>query len=238
MFNNRSDKRELLDDLSLSSDELRKNLAEFEKFNNWFGSKRLLTKSLNKIKNKFSNKFHQNPITLCDLCCGGGDLLRAIEKWSSYHGIKMTLIGIDANPSIIDYAIKNSTKYPLIQYKVHNVFSPELEQMKFDIVSINSACHHFNNEDLIKLLQLFSKQTRLAIVINDLHRYWLSYYAIKLISKIFKFSELAKHDAPLSVMRAFTKNDLIEILEEANIKQFEIHWAWPFRWSVIIWLSN
>jgi hypothetical protein len=46
-------------------------------------------------------------------------------------------------------------------------------------------------------------------------------------------SSMVKYDAPLSVLRAFRKKDLKEILTQAGIKKFSIQWKWAFRWQVV-----
>ena len=121
------------------------------------------------------------------------------------------LVGIDANSFMIEYATQKSQDYSNIHYKVINILSPEFTNMRFDIVCINSSCHHFSNEELVILFKRLAEQTKLAIIINDLQRHWISYYAIKFMSKIFNFSYLAKHDAPLSVLRAFRRDELVNI---------------------------
>lgn len=237
MFNERLNKKELLDDFSLNDDELRTNLDEMEILNQWIGSKNLLIHALDQIQNKYTSYFSQHPITLGDLGCGNGDLLRAIDQWSKAKNINIKLIGIDANPFVTQYAIQKSQRYQ-IEYLTKDILSPQFLQHQFDIVSLNSICHHFDNETLIHLLQKLIKQTRVAIIINDLQRHWLSYYSIKLISKIFNFSYLAKHDAPLSVLRAFQRKDLIYLLNQAGITSFDLNWSWAFRWKLIIWCGD
>ncbi len=238
MFNRRAEKQELMDDLSLNNDELRKNLDELEIYNKWLGSKKSLIHALNIISEKYSQHLSNNKIVIADLCCGGGDLLRAVDQWAKSKNLTVELVGIDANPFMIEYATLKSGNYPNIHYKVINIFSHEFSTMRFDIVCINSSCHHFSDEDLVNLFKGLKEQTKLAIIINDLQRHWFSYYAIKLITKLFNISYLAKHDAPLSVLRAFRKNELANILKLANLQSFRIKWAWAFRWNVIVWLKS
>ncbi len=45
---------------------------------------------------------------------------------------------------------------------------------------------------------------------------------------------MVKYDAPLSVLRAFKKQELIEILNKAGIRDYAIRWQWAFRWQVIV----
>jgi hypothetical protein len=45
---------------------------------------------------------------------------------------------------------------------------------------------------------------------------------------------MVKYDAPLSVLRAFSREELSNILRSAGIENFTIKWKWAFRWQVIV----
>jgi hypothetical protein len=73
-----------------------------------------------------------------------------------------------------------------------------------------------------------------GIVVNDLHRHWLAYHAIKILTRLFSKSAMVKYDAPLSVLRGFTRGELADILKKAGIVQYTLKWKWAFRWQIII----
>ena len=227
-----------MDDLSLSGEELQKNLDELEYTNNWFGSKKLLINALNEIYKKYSSDFKNKRIVIGDLGCGSGDLLMAINHWAKAKKVNVELIGFDANPYMIQYANKKYGSHSNIKYQVIDIFSHEFKEMQFDIITISSLCHHFSEKHLITLYKQLIMQARLAIIINDLHRHWISYYTIKYLSKFLKFSYLAKHDGSLSVWRAFRKQELVRLLNSAKITSYKIRWRWAFRWEIIIWLCD
>lgn len=235
MFPKRSEQLELMDDLCLGTAELRKNLDELVMLNRLVGSKTVLLSALNKVYKRHRHYFHANKIVIADLGCGGGDLLRAINDWAATKKIDVELVGIDANPFMINYATEKSNCYPNISFKSLDIWSSDFLKLKVDIVCINSFCHHLSNEELIKLWQQLTKQASMAIIINDLQRHWLSYFTVKWFAKLFRFSSLAQHDGPLSVLRAFRKQELIKLLQLANIHAYQIRWAWAFRWEIIIW---
>lgn len=236
MFKCRSSEKELLDTLIPDERDLRKNLDEMEMINTWCGSKKSVIHFINKMSKKYVGK--NNNISLVDLGCGKGDLLRAIDNWSQKKNIKLDLFGMDINPQSIQYAVENSAANPNIQYRTCDIFSDEFKQHRYDIIFINNVCHHFNDDDLTKLFQQLAKQARMAVFISDLQRNRLSYFLIKWLSKSLNLSYLAKHDGPLSVLRAFHKNELLNILSKADISNYEIHWAWAFRWEIILWCKQ
>lgn len=237
MFRNRSEQVELMDDLSLDNAELEKNLSELVKFNALFGSVKVYINALHKVYLKYTTKFKNHKLIIADLGCGSGDLLHAASAWLLTKKIDVQLIGIDANLSMIRKA-QMLFNQSAIRYQVMDIFSDEFAKLQFDIVSLNSITHHFNDISLIRILTQLMKQTRLAIIINDLHRHPISYIFVKNFVKLLKLSFLAQHDAPLSVLRAFKKQELINILNRCQVKSFQIQWKWPFRWQIIIWLEK
>lgn len=233
MFKTRSTKNELMDDLTLNTENLRKNLDELKIFNHIFGSQDLLIKALNKIHKRYPEDFKKRSIKIGDFGCGGGDLLRAIAHWAELHQLTVELYGFDANSFMIQYAKEKSHSNPRIQFKTLDILAMNMQDFTLDIICLNSICHHFDDISLMQLFKKVSREARMAVIINDLHRHWLSYFTIKFLSKICNFTDLAKHDAPLSVLRAFKKKELHTLLDA--IPSYSIRWVWPFRWEIIIW---
>jgi 2-polyprenyl-3-methyl-5-hydroxy-6-metoxy-1,4-benzoquinol methylase len=226
---------ELMDDIKLSGAELAQNLKELELTNRWFGSEILLINSLQQVYERYGTALKAHSAQLVDLACGSGDLLRVMARWSQAHHIPLSLTGIDINDFMIDFARKRASGFSAIQFKVLDAFSKEFSQQQYDIVTMNSFCHHLTDDSLVNLLKQLKHQTRYAIIINDLQRHAVSFYAIKWITQLFHFSKIAQHDGPLSVLRAFHKRELLNLLKQAGIDQFKISWHFAFRWQIIIW---
>lgn len=232
MFEKRSEETELMDDLQLSSDDLRRNLDELETINYWLGGHKVVLQALEKLLPQLRKL--NRPITICDVGCGGGDMLREIAKWAEKQRLAMVLTGVDANAFMLHYAAPKCRQFPNIQFQQADIFSPEFQQQKFDILTCSLFCHHFSDERLIRLLTQLFNQARVAVIINDLERHQLAYYSIKMLTQLFSKSYLVKNDAPLSVLRAFRKKELEAILHEAGITFYKLKWLWAFRWQLVL----
>lgn len=229
-FSQRSNQIEIMDDLDCKGEVVNQTLIELEVINRWLGGNQVTIEGIKQL----INRAELEEISIVDLGCGGGDMLKEIAEWGRHNKLKLNLTGIDANPNIIDFAKSNSHGYPEINYSVQNVFSEDFTQRKSDIIIATLFTHHFNNKELVGLMKNLIAQSRLGVVINDLHRHWLAYYSIKTLTSIFSKSAMVKYDAPLSVLRAFSRNDLSSIMQEAGINEFQLIWKWAFRWQLII----
>ncbi|WP_338790120.1 methyltransferase domain-containing protein [Bernardetia sp. Wsw4-3y2] len=239
-FKTRSYKKELMDDLNLASEDLKKNLDELEFINTTLGGYKVLTSALDTLykENKISKnqeKQNQKTVTLADIGSGGGDTLRQIAKWFEKKNIKAKLTGIDANDFMINYAQNKSQNFPQISYEKLNVFDIDSKnENRYDWATMSLFCHHFTDEELVLIFKNIQKLTSKGFIINDLHRNPIAYYSIYFLTRLFNGSYLVKNDAPLSVLRAFKKQDLIKILEKAEITNYRIKWQWAFRFQVIV----
>lgn len=216
-----------MDDLSIDGPIIDQTLKELDTINRWLGGNAI---SLAAIKKMVGERDHFH---LTDLGCGGGDILIALAKWARKKRIKASFTGIDANPNIVQYAQRNCSDYPEIEILNENIFSAAFEKHKTDIIHCCLFLHHFDEEQLIGLFQLFKKQARLGIIVNDLQRHYLAYYSILWLTSLFSKSAMVKNDASLSVARGFKKQELLTILRAAQIEPQSLQWKWAFRWKLI-----
>lgn len=229
-FDKRSDQKELMDDLECSGEVLEQTLRELKTINRWLGGNHVTTSGLKKL---FLSR-PQERYVIADIGCGGGDMLRMMDEWAKRKGIPVNFLGIDANPNIIQLARERLHDLPQIELVAQNVFDPNFEVEKVDVVTCTLFTHHFTDLELVDLLNAFRQKARLGVVINDLHRHPFAYHSIRILTRVFSKSPMVQHDAKLSVLRSFSRADWERILRLAGISDFRITWNWAFRWQVVI----
>jgi 2-polyprenyl-3-methyl-5-hydroxy-6-metoxy-1,4-benzoquinol methylase len=229
-FGQRSDQKELMDDLECSGEVLKQTLRELKTINRWLGGNQVTTSGLRKI---FKAR-PQESYAIADIGCGGGDMLRMMDDWAKKEGIRVNFMGVDANPHIIQLARERLHDLPQIELLSQNVFDPNFEVEKVDIVTCTLFTHHFTDYELVDLLKSIGKKACLGVVINDLHRHPFAYHSIRILTRMFSKSQMVQHDAKLSVLRSFSRTDWERILGLAGIVNFRITWNWAFRWQVVI----
>ncbi|MBW0161137.1 MAG: methyltransferase domain-containing protein [Sediminibacterium sp. Gen4] len=221
----RSYEQELLDDVNIPFEAIRQNMLELDIINTYLGGHRITIKGVQLLSGK------QNVLHICEIGCGGGDNLAAIARWASSKNIQLEITGIDINHNCIDVATQRKD----IGSKA-NWITSDYRNVNFtrypDIIFSSLFCHHFTNEALIEQLQWMHRNSAKGFFINDLHRHWLAYYSIKVLTQLFSKSYLVKNDAPLSVKRGFKKEEWMDLLGKASIKA-EVSWEWAFRHLVL-----
>lgn len=234
-FRERSTAEEVMDNLSCEGEVVYQTLRELDVINQWLGGNAVTLSALKKV---WANIPMQQPISVADLGCGSGEMLRIISRLAQQQKRHVKLYGFDANRNITDYAASHSAVYPDLTYAAINVFDPDFQNQNFDIILATLFTHHFTNQQLTDLFRCWKQQARVAIIVNDIHRHPLAYYSIRWITQLFSKSTMVKNDAPLSVLRSFKKDELKKILSDAGIKQYRLNWRWAFRWQLIIPLDG
>ena len=226
---NRTDKEELMDDFSIGGDLLRDTLDKLENINRWLGGNLMTVRALKKV---LKNHPKEQELIIADIGCGHGDILRDVAKFGRKNGYKMKLIGMDANPTAIAYANELSSEFSELSFKTEDIFSEAFKNRKFDVVLATLFLHHFKEAQLTSFLGNTLKQTKIGIVVNDLHRHKLAYYLFMLLSVFIK-NNMIIEDGLTSVLRGFKRNELAHISKKLKVKP-QISWKWAFRFEWIL----
>ena len=174
----------------------------------------------------------EQPITILDLGCGGGDILRDVAQFGHQKGYSFKIIGVDANENTLSYARELSQSFPDIEYLHCDIFSDEFARLEYDLVLISLFLHHFEDDKLENLLKGILDKASMGIVVNDLHRHPMAYFLFKLIT-MFTTNEMARDDGLISILKGFKRGELMRISENIGAG-YTIKWKWAFRYQWII----
>jgi SAM-dependent methyltransferase len=227
MFKYRSLQKELLDADDIPTADLFQNLKELDRINTLLGGYDITFSALKKIIQP------DKSYTLIDIGSGGGDTLKHIQKWQIRKKLNLKLIGIDLKPVCLEYSTQNNPA-PDIRFICDDYRNMFLHVPNIDIIHACLFCHHLDENQLIELIQ-FALNRHIILVINDLERNPIAYYAIKTLTTFFSKSYLVKNDAPLSVARGFKKKEWLDIIHKAGATHFTVKNKWAFRHEIIIY---
>lgn len=227
----RTDDSEIMDDFQLEGDVLKEALDKIAQINQLLGGNKLTLKGVAKLLKKVPDT---NPITIADVGCGNGDMLRKLADFGFQNNLKLQLIGVDANKFTVNYAADLSKEYSNIVYRCEDIFNESFSEIKYDIVLCTLTLHHFKNDDIVKLLVLFYENSKLGFVVNDLHRNAVAYRLFQVLCFVFRLNKMSREDGLTSILRGFKKEELIAFSKKLGFKKYRIRWKWAFRYQWIV----
>lgn len=165
-------------------------------------------------------------LRIVDLGCGSGDTIRQWRhQWPEHH-----YTGIDINATAIEMARQADSNHSKA-YLHGDMFA---QRLSFDVVHMAMVNHHLTRQENVDMLAFVAASEVSYILINDLHRNYLAWAGIWLLTRLLPSSVMVKTDAPLSVKRAYSIEEWKVMLCDAGIKNYSISWAWAFRYLIVI----
>jgi 2-polyprenyl-3-methyl-5-hydroxy-6-metoxy-1,4-benzoquinol methylase len=227
----RTDEPETMDDFAMEGEMLRDALDKIAKINQLLGGNQL---TLRGVQELIGNISKATAITIVDVGCGNGDMLRTLADYGLKNNLNFQLIGIDANSFTVKHAQQLSQNYPNISYQCEDIFDKSFKELKYDIVLCTLTLHHFKDNEIIHLLNVFNANSNIGIVINDLHRSAIAYRLFQALCFVFRLNNMSREDGLISILRGFKKVELINFSEKLKFSNYKIQWKWAFRYQWII----
>lgn len=171
--------------------------------------------------------------TLVDVGSGQGDMLRAIHRWATKRGLVPELTGIDLSPWSATSALAVTPTDMAIDYRTGDVFEAHFERAP-DFVISSLVAHHLDDDQLVGFLRWMEATAQKGWFVNDLHRHAIAYHGFRALSGAMRWHRFVRHDGPLSVARAFRRDDWERLIARAGLDRATIalQWKLPFRLCV------
>ena len=227
----RTDEPEIMDDFNMEGLILQNALDKIASINQLLGGNSVTLEGVTQLLKEYPK---QQKITIIDIGCGNGDMLRYLANYAKKNDLIFDLIGIDANNFTINHAKNLSLNYSNISYSCEDIFHENFKSKKFDIALCTLTLHHFKDEEIINLMQLFYDNSSIGIVVNDLHRSKLAYRLFQGLCFVFRLNYMSRQDGLISILRGFKKVELQNYSKQLKFTKYTIAWRWAFRYQWII----
>jgi len=228
-FSRRSAESEWLDDADMQPDELALVLRDLARFNGAMLGHWPVISWLRRAMRRIP---HGEPLTLLDVGCGYGDLLRAMRRWSRRAGVPLRLIGLDLSPETIRIAQQATEAEDEIEYRAGDMFEFQ-PAMPVDVVVSSLTTHHFSDAMIVRFLRWMEANARKGWLIYDLQRHVVPYVFIGLIGKLTRLHPMVIHDGRISVTRSLTRAEWNARIASAGIPAAAVDLRWfMFRFVI------
>ena len=221
---------ELLDLDEAPFEEVKDSLQDVQRVNRYLSGYRVL---LHYIGQFFDQHTSSQPIRILDAATGSADQPMEVVRYARRRGIPVQVTAIDINRKMIRFAQEEARESPEIRFVQCDVLHMPFDENSFDVVINSLALHHFSEEHAVAMLKSFSRLAKRGVIINDLHRSRVAYVSIYILTRLLTQNRLTRYDAPVSVMNAFTPEEMRTMAQAAGWQRFEVNRHFPYRIALV-----
>jgi len=191
-----------MDDPVDSLAELEANLRDIALANRFLGGISPVARIIERVGAK----------SVLDVGCGAADVPRAILTSARRRGHDLEITCLDRSEQMLAIASRDAGGMSFLR---GDATALPFADASFDVATCCLALHHFVREDAIRALRELRRVSRLTAVVCDLRRSALAYAGARALS-LFTSNRLTRHDAPISVLRAYTPQEALTLARAAG----------------------
>ncbi len=165
------------------------------------------------------------PLRVVDVGCGGGDMLRRIERWAGQRGIAVHLVGIDLNPHAARLARELAPVGSSIEWVTGDAFG---HAGPVDVVLSSLFTHHLSRSEIVAFLAWMERVAERGWFVNDLCRERVPYTLFGWLARTVRWHRFVQHDGPVSFRRALREEDWLQAIAAAGIAEDQVKLT---RWT-------
>jgi ubiquinone/menaquinone biosynthesis C-methylase UbiE len=218
----RSVTAELLDDDLGTPQEIAASLRDLRHINDWFGGTRTTITLLRRV----ARRARLSKLSVLEVGSGLGDVPLTAQRILAGQGIEIQVTLLDRLWSHLPVGGAASVSGDAMRLPFRNA--------AFDVVSCSLFAHHFEPPELRGFVTEALRVSRQAVLINDLIRTRMHLFLVYLGLPLFR-SRITWNDAPASVRRAYTVNEMRSIVANVPARRVDLFRHFLYRMGVLIW---
>jgi ubiquinone/menaquinone biosynthesis C-methylase UbiE len=219
----RVDARELMDDPVDSLAELEGNLCDIERANRFFGGLAPIVRETERIGAR----------TILDVGCGSADIPGVLARRARRQGRLLSVTCLDRSAQMLDIAQRRTGEASGLRFVRGDGFALPFEGGSFDAAICSLTLHHCTPPEAVALLRELRRVAARTPIVCDLRRSRLALIATWLFTRLVTRNRLTRHDGPLSIRRAYTPREALELAREAGWRAPAVRRERWFRMTLV-----
>jgi ubiquinone/menaquinone biosynthesis C-methylase UbiE len=216
------------------------NLRDLRRVNRLLGGTTLSRRAIDALLASAANAAPGSPaaapVRLLDVGTGAADIpIALLAAWRA-SGRSLAVTAVDSRPEVIDAARSDAGTHAVaggLDLAVADGLELPYPDGAFDIGHASLVLHHLEPEEAVAFLRELARVARWGIVINDLSRGRLAWLGAWLLAHVATRNPYTRHDAPLSVRRAYTSREASAMFERAGLLPiYETRGFLGHRWAI------
>lgn len=190
------------------------NLRDIRRVNRFAGGTSVVLRHLPELLVYVSR---ETPISVLDIATGSADIPLALVPWGKKRGYDFRITATDVSEDVLAVAREVTANTPQITVEACDARALPYDDGAFAFALCSLALHHFPREEAIQVLREMGRVARHGVIVNDLVRTWPGYAGAWLLGNVTTRNRLTRNDAPLSILRAWTPDELCAMAKEAGL---------------------
>jgi SAM-dependent methyltransferase len=151
-----------------------------------------------------------------DVGCGGGDVAAALVTSAARAREELHATCVDRSEAVLAIARRRTGRDPRFAYVLGDGTRLPFDDGAFDVAICTLTLHHVEGDAAVALLRELRRVARLTPIVGDLVRSRIALAVTSVYAAVCARSRLTRHDAPLSVRRAYTPREALELARAAG----------------------
>jgi ubiquinone/menaquinone biosynthesis C-methylase UbiE len=216
--------RERMDAPDVDPATLERALDHVAQINRWTGARRALLRHL-------PWGLPPGRSRVLDVGTGSADLPLAVAGWAERHGRSLSIVALDRHPATLGVARRRMGLRPGLWPVRGDARALPFPDGAFQLALLGMTLHHMDGPDLVGALAELGRVARGGrVLVCELERALPNYVGARLLAAtIWRANPLTRHDGPLSVLRAFSPDELRELARRAGLRNIAVHRHWLYR---------
>jgi len=215
---------ELMDGEIQDPEELEASLRQVHQANTLFGGRRGLRRHLAQYRRS------REPILLLDVGTGRGDTPVELVSWARRAGARWRAVAVDPHPAVAPLAARRVQGEAEVSVVRADGLRLPFPARSFDVVFAVLTLHHLDDGPARAMVAEMGRVARQRVLVSDLERNRVNHWLARLMaSTLWRRNRITRHDAPASVLRGFTREELLGIGEDAGLRDLSITRHLPYR---------
>jgi SAM-dependent methyltransferase len=224
---------ELLDMPHHERTELEQSLDQVAEVNRLLGGTRAILRTLDElVTGRHADHASHAPqsTNILDIGTGSGDIPIAIDAWARRRNLDVDITATDRHPQMREIAAERTRRYDRITVADADALALHHDDESFDIVLLSLTLHHFEHDDQVRALREAARVARTAVIVNELERCMPNYLGARFLALTrWRSNRLTRHDGPLSVLQAFSADELRAVAAAADLRTITLRRRFFFR---------
>lgn len=222
--------KELLDG-PLDPRTLAANLRDLARINRWLGGAGLSWRAIRPLLRERSPGQH---LRVLDIGTGAADIPRALRRQTVDRDPTLEIVATDVRPETVSLALRTARRAPTFDVRLAPADRIDERDGSFDVVHASLVLHHLEPPEAIELLREMARVAARAVIVNDLDRAWRWWAGAWLLTRVATANRYTRHDAPLSVRRAYRPQEVVELADAAGLRLAAAYSALPgYRYACV-----